>query len=177
MTSRTIGTGCDMGGLYMLLPQDNAIMSTTQLLALHQCHGHPSIKLMHLQFPQLSILAYFVCNSCQRAKHFISHHSHLVRSATTPFDLVHNNIWGLALFPYTHGHRYFATFIDDFSHATRLCLLKTSDKVFMKFKHPFNKKNSFHHYWGYWYYNVGHSQHNIGQVSIKWASWPVQRAM
>ena len=43
--------------------------------------------------------------------------------SSTPFDLIHSNIWGSALVSTKGGSRYFVIFVDDFSRYTWIYLL------------------------------------------------------
>ena len=65
--------------------------------------------------PSLSKLSSLPCESCQLGKHTrspfpdrVSHHS------TSPFALVHFDIWGLSHTMSTLRSRYFVTFINDY---------------------------------------------------------------
>ena len=50
------------------------------------------------------------------------------------FDLVHSDVWGPAPINSYNGFRYFVIFIDDFSKAIWLYLLKSKDEVFNYFQ-------------------------------------------
>jgi hypothetical protein len=58
--------------------------------------------------------------------------SHTV--STRPFDLVHSDIWGSAPFVSKGGHRYYVTFIDDFSHFTWVYFLDSRAQVLIAYQ-------------------------------------------
>ena len=62
------------------------------------------------------------CKSCHLEKHVRNHFPDQVnKRASTPFVLVHYDVWGLSLHTSTLESKYFVTFIDDFP---RLNILK-----------------------------------------------------
>jgi hypothetical protein len=50
--------------------------------------------------------------------------------SSAPFELVHSDVWGPTPITSYNEFKYFIIFIDDFSRATWLFLLKTKDEVF-----------------------------------------------
>ena len=80
------------------------------------CLGHPSLPLLKKLYPQFSILSSLNCESCQYAK---LHRVHLClgvnKRASTPFELVHSDVWGPCSVVFPTGFRYFVTFVDDYS--------------------------------------------------------------
>jgi hypothetical protein len=50
-----------------------------------------------------------------------------------PFELVHSDVWGPAPICSYNGFKYFVIFIDDFSKATWMYLLKSKEEVFNYF--------------------------------------------
>ena len=61
---------------------------------------------------------------------FASRHESCVSS---PFHLVHSDIWGPINTPSLLGFRYFVIFVDDYSRVTYFCLMKD-----MEIKTQFN---------------------------------------
>ena len=59
--------------------------------------------------------------------------SRVHRRASTPFELVHYDLWGPCPFLSPIGFKYFVTFVDDFSSVTRFYLMKSCSKLFSHF--------------------------------------------
>ena len=55
--------------------------------------------------------------------------------ATSPFELVHSDLWGPAPINSVDGFRYYVLFIDHYTRFTWLYLLKSKSEVFTKFTH------------------------------------------
>ncbi|CAL8152528.1 unnamed protein product [Prunus armeniaca] len=53
---------------------------------------------------------------------------------TTPFTLIHSNVWGPSPITAPSGVRWFVTFIDDCTQMTWLYLLKNKNEVFFRFQ-------------------------------------------
>ena len=92
--------------------------------------GHPSLPLLKKLYPQFSSLSSLNSESCQYAKLHRVHSSHKVNKRTsTPFELVHSNVWG----PCPVLSKYFVTFVDDFSCVTWFYLMKSHSELFSHF--------------------------------------------
>lgn len=90
---------------------------------------------MRVMVPSFSKLSSFECQSCQLGKHTRHTYSQRVnKSASSPFALVHSDIWGPTRVCSTLGYYYFVTFIDDFSRCTWLFLMKNRYDVFNIFQ-------------------------------------------
>jgi len=75
-----------------------------------------------------------------RVKH--SHTSfprNVTRDSSSPFALVHSDIWGPSRVKSTLGFQYFVTFIDDYSRCTCLFLMKNRSELFHTFQYFFNE--------------------------------------
>ena len=62
---------------------------------------------------------------------FASRHESRVSS---PFHLVHSDIWGAINTPSLLGFRYFVIFVNDYSRVTYLYLMKERSKLYSSFK-------------------------------------------
>ena len=65
--------------------------------------------------PNLSSISSLECESCQLGKHSCSSFpSRVNKRASSPFLVVHSDVWGPSRVSSKEGFRYFVTFIDDF---------------------------------------------------------------
>ena len=81
-----------------------------------------------------------MCESCQLGKHNCSSFPRSVaHSASSPFALVHSNIWGHSHVASSLGFQYFVTFIDDYSRCTWLFLMKSHSELFHIFQYFFHE--------------------------------------
>lgn len=137
-TNRLIGTGFESRGLYRLsLPsRPTANICDSSIREAHCRLGHPSaavLRQMRPDFPLSSID--FHCESCQLGKHTRRPYPPRVSSRVSfSFDLVHSDVWGPCPTKSTLGFDYFITFIDDYSRATWVYLLKSRSEVFTIFR-------------------------------------------
>jgi len=114
-----IGTECESHGLYQLqiFVHVGTIMDSPSLI--HSRLGHPSLAKMQQLVPSLSNVFSLSCDSCQLGKHIRSSFPSIVsQCASSPFALVHSNIWGPNHIKSNLGFQYFVTFIDDYSSCT-----------------------------------------------------------
>nr|KYP51688.1 Retrovirus-related Pol polyprotein from transposon TNT 1-94 [Cajanus cajan] len=81
--------------------------------------------------PHLSRLESLECESCQLGKHVRASFPNSINSrAMSPFDVIHSDVWGPSRVPSLLGHRYYVTFIDDFSRCTWIFLMKNRSELF-----------------------------------------------
>jgi hypothetical protein len=74
------------------------------------------------------------CEACQLSKHHrVSFPSRVVHRVSSPFELVHSDVWGPINVASNKFH-YFVTFVDDFSPMTWLFLMKNRSKLFSIFQ-------------------------------------------
>jgi hypothetical protein len=74
------------------------------------------------------------CEACQLSKHHrVSFPSRVVRRVSSPFELVHSDVWGPINIASNKFH-YFVTFVDDFSRMTWLFLMKNRTELFSIFQ-------------------------------------------
>lgn len=67
-------------------------------------------------------------------KVIISFFSNSISSVTSPFDLVHTDLWGPALVLSIDGFPYYVLFVDDYSPCTWLFPLKQKSDTMVAFK-------------------------------------------
>ena len=98
---------------------------------LHCRFGHHSLSLLKKLYPQFFSLSSLNYESCQYAKFHRVHLSPRVnKQASTPFELVHSDVWSPCLIMSPTGFKYFATFVAGSSHVTWLYLMKSHSKLF-----------------------------------------------
>lgn len=57
-----------------------------------------------------------------------------VRHASTCFDMIHIDVWGMSHIVSHSHYKYFVTFIDDYSRFTWIYFLRSKSEVFSMFK-------------------------------------------
>lgn len=100
----------------------------------HNILGHPSFPLLLEIFPTLSLSSKFHCEPCELGKHCRSVYHVINKRNSIPFHLVHVDVRGPAPTISLFGFRYFVAFIDDYSRATWVYLLKAKSDVSSKDK-------------------------------------------
>jgi len=140
-----IGIGCESHGLYYLRTSSHVgtVIDSPSLLLAQL--GHPSLAKMQQLVPSLSKLSNLSCESCHLGKQSRNSSSISVsQRASSPFTLVHSDIWEPSCVKSNLGFQYFVTFIDDFSRCTWLFLMKNRSGLFSIFQYFFNEiKNQF----------------------------------
>ena len=93
----------------------------------HARIGHPSLSCLQLLAFQghLGSVQFqkFNCTSCHFGKQTKLPFNNSDSFSSTPFDLIHYDIWGPTPVSTERGSRYFVIFIDDFSRYTWIYLL------------------------------------------------------
>jgi len=140
-----IDTGCESHGLYCLRTSTHVDMVIDSPSLLHTQLGHLSLAKMQQLIPSLSKLFSLSCESCLLGKHSCNSFPNSVsQRASSPFALVHSDIWGPSRLKSNLGFQYFVTFIDDYSRCTWLFLMKNCSELFLIFQSFFNEiKNQF----------------------------------
>ena len=96
-TGKTIGIGRESQGLYHLTSQSSpaVCISTDAPLLIHSRLGHPSLFKFQKMVSRFSTLSSLACESCQLGKHTrVSFLQRLNNRATSPFEIVHTDVWG-----------------------------------------------------------------------------------
>ena len=108
----------------------------------HKHLGHPSsVVLSHLvnsgflgNKDQFSSHLSVDCSTCKLGKSkSLSFPSHCSR-AESCFDLIHSDVWGITLVISHAKHKYFVTFINDYSKYTWIYFLRSKSEVFSVFQ-------------------------------------------
>lgn len=75
----------------------------------------------------------FTCSSCLQGKlaHLLL--ASIEHKSTTPFEIIHSNVWGPALVLSSLDHRYIVLFVDDFSRYTWVYFLKNKSEIYSTF--------------------------------------------
>ncbi|CAL9016092.1 unnamed protein product, partial [Prunus brigantina] len=85
----------------------------------------------------------FTCDTCILAKSHRVPYPLSTNKCTTPFTLIHSDVWGPSPITAPFGVRWFVTFIDDCTRMTWLYLLKNKNEVFSRFQ-SFHKQMKTH---------------------------------
>lgn len=106
-------------------------MTTASSLLVHCWLGHPSLSNLKKMIPSLSRVSSLECESCQLGKH--SHSSlpsRVNNCVSSPFSIVHSDVWGHSHVSSKQGFHYFVIFMDDFSRTTSFYLMKSRSELF-----------------------------------------------
>ncbi|KAJ7954112.1 Retrovirus-related Pol polyprotein from transposon TNT 1-94 [Quillaja saponaria] len=152
-TEKILGYGKEHNGLYLLengleiLSKDNTSgqalhsSSTTssqqELVQWHRRLGHPSFLVLGNMFPNLikqCTMSNLTCDACEFAKHTRSSYPPQNIKSTSPFVLIHSDVWGPSRAVSVSGYRWFVTFIDCYSRTTWVYLMRTKNEVFQCFQ-------------------------------------------
>ena len=135
-TNQLIGTGFESNGLYRLSlsSQPAANKCDSRIREAHYRLGHPSAAVLRQLRPDLPSSFDFHCESCQLGKHTRRPYPpRIPNRVSTLFALVHSDVWGPCPTKSPFGFQYFITFIDDYSRATWVYLLKSRAEVYSIF--------------------------------------------
>jgi GAG-pre-integrase domain len=103
------------------------------------CHkrvGHPSEKNLKTMF-NFANLDCNNCEVCKLAKHTKLSFCDSKTNSSEPLELVHSDVWGPAPISSYNDYRYFMIFIDVYSRATWLYLMKNKSEVFFTLSNLF----------------------------------------
>ncbi|CAL2278311.1 unnamed protein product [Prunus armeniaca] len=108
-----------------------------QIWLWHRRLGHPSFSYMKHLIPYLFSSfkdSDFTCDTCILAKSHRVPHPLSTNKCTTPFTLIHSDVWGPLPITAPSGVRWFVTFVDDYTRMTWLYLLKNKNEMFSRFQ-------------------------------------------
>ena len=128
---QVLGIGRKVGCMFEV--HDLKIPSQVVSAAATTTTPSPDLWHAHLDYPSLSRLQLlasqghlgsvqfqkFDCTSCHFGKQTKLPFNNSDSFSSTPFDLVHSDIWGRTPVPTEGGSKYFVIFVDDFSHILR----------------------------------------------------------
>ena len=124
-------------GVFTSLTQRPKFVACSGVLTPFELHcrlGHPSLSLLKKLYPQFSSLSSLNYELCQYAKLHLVHLSPRVnKRASTPFELVHYDVWGPYPVMSSTRFKYFVNIVDDFSHVTWFYLMKSCSELFSHF--------------------------------------------
>ena len=101
--------------------------------------GHPSDQALKHLFPNVKVgldKYTVVDNSCAHCLYGKMHNLPFPKSQFTtssPFELIHFDLWGPTPINLINGFKYYVLFIDHFTRFTWIYLLKSKSEVFTKF--------------------------------------------
>ena len=137
-----IGVARECNGLYYLMREDTyptkkqlptatySSQSTSNyrdVWLLHYRWGHPPFTLLKSLFPTLFEPlnpSLFHCDVCVLSKHHHVSYPPCNKISSTPFTLIHSDVWGPSKIPNCSGARWFISFINDCTCMTWVFLLK-----------------------------------------------------
>ncbi|CAH9070987.1 unnamed protein product [Cuscuta europaea] len=108
-----------------------------EVYLMHYRLGHPSFSYLKMLFPKLFLNknpSSFHCDMCALAKHHRSSYIPHSYKPTSPFTIVHTDIWGASRVSTLKGKRWFVTIIDDHTRVTWVFLLKEKSEIEEVFK-------------------------------------------
>ncbi|CAL9028855.1 unnamed protein product [Prunus brigantina] len=145
-TKEILGRGTKRGGLYYIDDFSLGVANNVthsfdskqqQIWLWHRRLGHPSFSYMKHLIPDLFSGfkdSDFTCDTCILAKSHRVPYPLSTNKCTTPFTLIHSDVWGPSPITAPSGVRWFVTFIDDCTRMTWLYLLKNKNEVFSRFQ-------------------------------------------
>lgn len=152
-SGRMIGSARFHGGLYFFedrrrITQPSSLFSAyvstfnhvsnkDKIMLWHYRLGHPNFSYLKHVFPNLFLnnkIESFQCDICQFAKHTRSVFPQKIYTPTSPFSLIHSDLWGPSKVTTVNGHQWFITFIDDHTRLTWVYLLKHNSETHNVFR-------------------------------------------
>jgi hypothetical protein len=112
--------------------KSNTCSAIDSELTIHAQLGHPRLPKLQKLVASLSKLSCLHCELCQLGKHTRSHFPDRVnKRASSPFALVHSDVWDPSRIISSFESKYFITFVDDFSRCTWIFLMKIDLSYFL----------------------------------------------
>ncbi|RVW38886.1 Retrovirus-related Pol polyprotein from transposon TNT 1-94 [Vitis vinifera] len=152
-SGKTIGNVEKCSGLYILKerhdPQEQPQMTVgsnsfsvscqnndSAIKLWHYHLGHPNVMYLKHLFPSLfnKNPKSFECEICQLSKQVRSHFPIQPYKESSPFSMIHSDIWGPSRIKNVTGTRWFVSFIDDHTRLTWVFLMKEKSETSQIFK-------------------------------------------
>ncbi|RVW88342.1 Retrovirus-related Pol polyprotein from transposon TNT 1-94 [Vitis vinifera] len=152
-SGKTIGNAEECSGLYILKerhdPQEQPQMTVgsnsfsvscqnndSAIRLWHYRLGHPNVMYLKHLFPSLfnKNPKSFECEICQLSKQVRSHFPIQPYKESSPFSMIHSDIWGPSRIKNVTGTRWFISFIDDHTRLTWVFLMKEKSETSQIFK-------------------------------------------
>ncbi|WJZ83952.1 hypothetical protein VitviT2T_003590 [Vitis vinifera] len=152
-SGKTIGNAEECSGLYILKerhdPQEQPQMTVgsnsfsiscqnndSAIRLWHYRLGHPNVMYLKHLFPSLfnKNPKSFECEICQLSKQVRSHFPIQPYKKSSPFSMIHSDIWGPSRIKNVTGTRWFVSFIDDHTRLTWVFLMKEKSETSQIFK-------------------------------------------
>jgi len=114
--------------------QDNTNSANSSVLLWHQRLGHTSSSVLAHVIPfssKHSLVEIQDCTICPLAKQHRLPFPHSTSVSSSPFQLLHIDVWGPFKFPTYDGNRFFVTIVDDCTRMLWLFLIKLKSDVFV----------------------------------------------
>ena len=144
LLAERIGHGKEVDGLFFLkeekitqaLLAKKILGKKDEIMRWHCRSGHPNFKYLKLLFPSLfenKRMSDFHCEVCEFAKYHRVSYPLKDYTLTSPFTLIHSDVWGPSRIQTVSGARWFVTFMDDHTHMSWIYLLKKKAEVALVF--------------------------------------------
>ena len=149
-SGRMIGSARVLDGLYFFEDKNQesrqtlvsgvasiSVSSSKEIMLWHYRLGHPNFAYLKRLLPSLfnnKSLVSFQCEICQLAKHTRTSFIPRPYTPSTPFSLIHSDIWGPSKVTTSNGKRWFITFIDDHTRITWVYLLREKSETCQVFQ-------------------------------------------
>lgn len=116
----------------------SSVFSFQTLDLWHARLGHANFQYLCWLFPSFNKACQkfnFQCDVCELSKHTRTSYIPRMHRAPRAFDLIHSDVWGPSPVTALSQHRYYVTFIDDYTRCTWVYLMRHKSEVFSHFTH------------------------------------------